>query len=91
MEQDGGGLPREVQEQGREERGMMTEETQKNKPRVVVVMGSTGVGKTQLAIDLALGMRTSGLADAEVVNADSMQIYRGFPIATAKGAFVFLL
>lgn len=48
---------------------------------VVVVMGSTGVGKSQLAIDIALSLEKGC---AEIVNADSMQVYRGFPIATAK-------
>lgn len=57
---------------------------EEDRKRVVVVMGSTGVGKTQLAIDLALGVRQRGVR-AEVINADSMQIYRGFPVATAKG------
>jgi tRNA A37 N6-isopentenylltransferase MiaA len=57
------------------------------KKKVVIVMGSTGVGKSQLAIDLALALakQEGHAAGAEVINADSMQVYRGFPIATAKG------
>lgn len=44
---------------------------------VLVVAGPTASGKTQLAIDLAR------VFDAEIVNADSRQIYRGMPIGTA--------
>lgn len=49
-----------------------------NKIPVVAVVGPTASGKTQLGVDLAL--RFGG----EVVSADSMQIYRGMTIATAK-------
>ena len=56
------------------------------KKQVVVVMGSTGGGKSQLAIDLALALQKQQQGRvAEIINADSMQVYRGFPIATAKG------
>ena len=44
---------------------------------VLVLAGPTASGKTQLAIDL------SRVFDAEIVNADSRQIYRGMPIGTA--------
>lgn len=44
---------------------------------VLVLAGPTGSGKTDLAIDLAREF------DAEIVNADSRQIYRGMPIGTA--------
>ena len=47
-------------------------------PRVVAVVGPTATGKSALAIDLA--RRLGG----EVVNADSMQLYRGMDIGTAK-------
>ena len=46
--------------------------------RIVVVTGPTAAGKTSLAVDLALAM------DGEVVNADSMQVYRGMDVGTAK-------
>ncbi len=46
--------------------------------RVVAVVGPTGVGKSDLGIGLA--QRLGG----EVVNADSMQLYRGMDIGTAK-------
>ncbi len=45
---------------------------------VVAVVGATATGKSDLAIDLALEL------DGEVVNADSMQLYRGMDIGTAK-------
>jgi tRNA dimethylallyltransferase len=48
------------------------------RPPVVVVTGPTSAGKTTLAIDLAL--RFGG----EIVNADSMQVYRYMDIGTAK-------
>jgi tRNA dimethylallyltransferase len=47
-------------------------------PPVVAVVGPTATGKTALAVDLA--HRLGG----EVVNADSMQLYRGMDIGTAK-------
>jgi tRNA dimethylallyltransferase len=46
--------------------------------RVVVVTGPTASGKTQLAIEIAL--RFGG----EIVNADSMQVFRHMDIGTAK-------
>lgn len=46
--------------------------------RLAVVLGPTASGKTALAVDLAL--RFGG----EIVSADSMQIYKGMNIATAK-------
>ncbi|WP_407062175.1 tRNA (adenosine(37)-N6)-dimethylallyltransferase MiaA [Blastococcus montanus] len=47
-------------------------------PPVVAVVGPTATGKTALAVTLA--QRLGG----EVVNADSMQLYRGMDIGTAK-------
>lgn len=47
-------------------------------PPVVAVVGPTAVGKSDLGVALAL--RLGG----EVVNADSMQVYRGMDIGTAK-------
>jgi tRNA dimethylallyltransferase len=46
--------------------------------RVVAVVGATATGKSDLATELALAL------DGEVVNADSMQLYRGMDIGTAK-------
>jgi len=47
-------------------------------PRVIAVVGPTAAGKTALSLDLAR------VLDAEVVNADSMQLYAGMDIGTAK-------
>jgi tRNA dimethylallyltransferase len=47
-------------------------------PRLVVIVGPTGAGKTRLAIDLA--RRVGG----EVVSADSQQVYTGMDIGTGK-------
>lgn len=49
-----------------------------SKGPLVVIVGPTAVGKTALAIELAL--RLGG----EVVTADSMQVYKGMNIGTAK-------
>ena len=49
-------------------------------PRLVVIVGPTGAGKTRLAIDLA--RRTGG----EVVSADSQQVYAGMDIGTGKAS-----
>ena len=46
--------------------------------RVIVVVGPTAAGKSGLAVDLAQAL------DGEVINADSMQLYRGMDIGTAK-------
>ncbi len=48
------------------------------KPPVIVVAGPTASGKTALGISLALKL------DGEIISADSMQIYKGMDIATAK-------
>lgn len=46
--------------------------------RVVVVAGPTAAGKSARAVDLALA------ADAVVLSADAMQVYRGMDVGTAK-------
>ena len=50
-------------------------------PRLIslpIVLGPTGSGKSELAIHMALGI------GGEIVNCDSLQVYRGFDIGTAK-------
>lgn len=47
-------------------------------PPVVVVVGPTAAGKSELAVGLALAL------DGEVVNLDALQVYRGMDIGTAK-------
>jgi tRNA dimethylallyltransferase len=46
--------------------------------RVLAIVGPTGVGKTELAEEVAVRLGT------EIVSADSMQVYRGMDIGTAK-------
>ncbi|MBM7709692.1 tRNA (adenosine(37)-N6)-dimethylallyltransferase MiaA [Enterococcus lemanii] len=46
--------------------------------KVIVIVGPTAVGKTALSIELAQKL------NGEIINADSMQIYRGLDIGTAK-------
>jgi tRNA dimethylallyltransferase len=48
--------------------------------RPLAIVGPTGTGKSQLALDVA--ERLGG--GAEIVNADAMQFYRGMDIGTAK-------
>ena len=50
---------------------------------LLVLAGATATGKTGLAIRLALALRADGIA-AEVISADSRQVYRGLDIGTAK-------
>ena len=45
---------------------------------VIAVVGATATGKSGLAIELALAL------GGEIVNADSMQLYQGMDIGTAK-------
>ena len=53
------------------------------KPELLCIVGPTGSGKSGLAINVALELSKSGIK-AEIVNADSMQFYRGMDIGTAK-------
>ncbi|QMU97958.1 tRNA (adenosine(37)-N6)-dimethylallyltransferase MiaA [Microbacterium esteraromaticum] len=52
-------------------------------PRLWAIVGATGTGKSELALDLAEHLRRQG-SPAEIVNADAMQLYRGMDIGTAK-------
>ncbi len=47
-------------------------------PKIIVVVGPTCTGKSDLALTLAASFH------GEIVNADAMQVYRGFDIGTAK-------
>lgn len=49
---------------------------------VIFVFGCTASGKTRLAIELAQAL------NGEIVSADSMQVYRGADIGTAKASAV---
>ncbi len=45
---------------------------------ILVVCGPTGIGKTKLSVELAK------IYNGEIINADSMQIYKGLDVGTAK-------
>lgn len=48
------------------------------KPRLLVLVGPTAVGKTNLSLEIAVRF------DCEIISGDSMQVYRGMDIGTAK-------
>jgi tRNA dimethylallyltransferase len=48
------------------------------RPGMIVIAGPTASGKTSLSVKLALEL------NGEIINADSMQVYRGMDIGTAK-------
>ncbi|TKD72606.1 tRNA (adenosine(37)-N6)-dimethylallyltransferase MiaA [Pseudalkalibacillus hwajinpoensis] len=50
----------------------------KEKQKLVTVLGPTAVGKTKTSIELAKAL------NGEIISGDSMQIYRGMDIGTAK-------
>ncbi len=50
----------------------------KSKPKILAVVGATASGKTALGVELAK------MYDGEIISADSMQIYKGLDIASAK-------
>lgn len=56
----------------------LTERIALNPRCVVVIVGPTGTGKSDLSLDLAEQF------DGEIVNTDAMQFYRGMDIGTAK-------
>ena len=47
-------------------------------PRPIIIVGPTGTGKSDLALDLA------EILDGQIVNLDAMQLYKGMDIGTAK-------
>jgi len=48
------------------------------KPRIIVILGPTATGKSALALELSARFK------GEIINADSMQVYRFMDIGTAK-------
>jgi tRNA dimethylallyltransferase len=52
-------------------------------PPLIVLAGATATGKTALSLALAQSLGAGGVA-AEIVSADSRQVYRGMDIGTAK-------
>src|SRR5436309_2666448 len=52
-------------------------------PPLLVIAGSTATGKTGLSLALARALRDGGVP-AEIISADSRQVFRGLDIGTAK-------
>lgn len=52
--------------------------------RTLVLVGPTAVGKTSLSLEVAQVLANDFGTTCEIVNADSMQLYRGMDIGTAK-------
>jgi flagellar biosynthesis GTPase FlhF len=48
------------------------------KPRVIILTGPTAVGKTAASLELARAV------NGEIISADSVQVYRGLDIGSAK-------
>ncbi|KAM3123870.1 tRNA dimethylallyltransferase [Candidozyma auris] len=48
------------------------------KRNIIAIVGTTGVGKSQFSIELAKQL------NGEIINADSMQVYKGAPLITNK-------
>ncbi len=51
-----------------------------DKPKLIVVLGPTAVGKSAVGIDMAKKL------GGEIINADSLQVYKYFDIGTAKAS-----
>ncbi len=60
------------------------------KAKLIVILGPTASGKTGLSIKLALQLSSGqakkkfGINGAEIISADSRQVYRGMDIGTGK-------
>ena len=48
------------------------------KPKLVIILGPTGVGKSEVAVEVALEI------GGEIINADSQQVYRHMDVGTGK-------
>ncbi len=57
------------------------------KPKVIVILGQTATGKSSLAVKIALRLRSGSSTQkggAEIISADSRQVYKGLDIGTGK-------
>lgn len=52
-------------------------------PKLIVVLGPTAVGKSDMAVQIALALKARG-QKAEIISADSRQIYTGLNIGAGK-------
>lgn len=56
-------------------------------PRVLVILGQTATGKSELAVKIALRLRSGSSTKkigGEIISADSRQVYKGLDIGTGK-------
>jgi tRNA dimethylallyltransferase len=51
---------------------------EKNKPKIIVVLGQTATGKSDMAVEIAKDF------NGEIISADSRQVYRGLDIGSGK-------
>ena len=62
----------------------------KFKPKIIVILGPTASGKSDLAVDIALwlgskqALKKFGMNGAEIISADSRQVYKGLDIGSGK-------
>ena len=54
-----------------------------SKPNIIVILGQTATGKSNFAVKLARVLAVSGI-EAEIISADSRQIYNGLEIGSGK-------
>jgi tRNA dimethylallyltransferase len=56
--------------------------------KVIIILGQTATGKSDLAVYLAKNLKNKGLAvsevESEIISADSRQVYKGLDIGTGK-------
>jgi len=71
-----------------EDRDLLMSEKNK-KSKIIVILGPTASGKSDIAVALALRLRSRqakkfGIAGTEIISADSRQVYKGLDIGTGK-------
>ncbi len=57
------------------------------KPKIIVILGPTATGKSDLAVKIALQLRSGSSTKkkgGEIISADSRQVYKGLDIGTGK-------
>jgi len=57
-----------------------------NKPKIIVVLGPTATGKSDLAVNIAkkLGRTKMGGYNGEIISADSRQVFKGMDLGSGK-------
>ena len=54
------------------------------KPKIITVLGPTAIGKSDLAVELAIFLKNTHNLNCEVVSADSRQVYKYLDLGTGK-------